>query len=170
LGFGSQHSSLCGPALVGTTAGASFAATKLAAATAEVACPSRDFSKFMDAFSEDVRLQKRFTRFPLEYRYLDAHLIGTEKENDAAKKQMIESFEAMPFGFGGGKGTSLFPNRLERTKKNLATKLVPPENGERSSNDKNVLLFEPNTGNGTYYRFRRERGCWYLYLIDSRSV
>jgi len=141
-----------------------------AASKGEVACPSREFSKFMDAFSEDVRVQKRFTRFPLEYRYLDAHLIGTEKENDAAKKRMVQSFETIPFRFGKGQSAGVFPNRLERKKNRLATKLVPPAEGKASSDDTNVMLFEPDTGNVTYYRFRRDKTCWFLYLIDSQSV
>jgi hypothetical protein len=151
-------------------AAAEIAATPNPPSKGEVACPSREFSKFLDAFSEDVRIQKRFTRFPLEYRYLDAHLIGTEKENDAAKKQMIPSFEKIPFRFGKGESAGIFPNRIERKKKRLATKVVTPENGKASSDDKTLLLFEPDTGNNTYYRFRRDKACWSLYLIDSQSL
>jgi len=143
----------------------SAAKTKVAATAGDVACPSQIFSQFLEAFSEDVRVQKRFTRFPLEYRYLDAHLIGSEKEDDAEKKRMIKSFEMIPF-----RSKKLFPNRIERKKRRLETKLVSPENGKTSSDDQHLLLFNPNAGERTHYRFNRDKTCWYLYLIEDRST
>src|SRR5262245_40537226 len=104
--------------------------TNLAATKGDIPCPSREFSKFIVAFTEDVRVQRTFARFPLEYRYVDAALVGTKEESSASKKRMIPSFEKSPFRFGEKKTVKLFPNEIERKKSRLEIKQMPSSNKE----------------------------------------
>lgn len=39
----------------------------------QVACPSRDFSEFIKAFSENTEMQAAFTKYPLQQQRLDAN-------------------------------------------------------------------------------------------------
>jgi len=63
--------------LVGACAGGEPAQQIAYATKANVACPSQDFSKFMQAFSDSADLQRRFTSLPLEYGRLDTGALGT---------------------------------------------------------------------------------------------
>ncbi len=139
-----------------------------AAAKSQGSCPSQEFSKFIEVFLESVVVQRKFTRFPLEYRYIDARLIGGAPDDEIEKKQFIKSFDQIPFrSRTNPKEIWLIANSRERKKFRWVMEIDPPEPDE---NEKEVALKTPDTGDITYYYFRRYRDCWYLFVVDNKST
>src|SRR5262249_31512014 len=66
--------------LAGAWAGGGSAQQMTQTTKASVACPSQDFSKFMQSFSDSAEVQRRFTSLPLEYGQLDTSALGTPQE------------------------------------------------------------------------------------------
>lgn len=46
-------------------------ATRVRVGTVQMACPAEEFSASIHAFSNDVTIQKAFTKYPLKYQWLD---------------------------------------------------------------------------------------------------
>jgi hypothetical protein len=118
-------------------------------------CPSNDFRAFSSAFAESTVVQKRFTRFPLEYRFLDTTTIDTEE-----KIRLIASFDEPPFKFG------FFPNRGYRSSSGLEIKTEI----DIKSGVGDLILFKPDTDAVVVFRFHRDGGCWVLYQIDNKTL
>src|SRR5262245_4659891 len=145
-----------------------------AAAKASVACPSQDFSKFMQVFSESADVQRRFTSLPLEYgQLIDPGALDPSREYTPRK---IETFEKIPL-FVRQDGGIIFPSKSGRTKdrilmKEQTGKPESPEypNQRRSPDDRVVVLFIENTGFHIYYRFAKSEGCWFLLAIHDFSA
>lgn len=109
-------------------------APKPAAPKSQASCPSLEFGKFIAIFSENVAVQRRYTRFPLEYRYIDLSLIGTKREAEAFKKRSFKSFEEVPFRSRiNKKVVSLIANSSERKRFRLKMKIDQKESGETKS-------------------------------------
>jgi hypothetical protein len=146
---------------------------KAEAPKASVACPSQDFSKFLQVFSDSAGVQRRFTRLPLEYGQVDVGSVGTAQEYT---RRMIGTFEKIPT-FDRQNGGTIFPTKSKRTREHLLTKEVTgvredPEYPEesRSPEDGVVMLFIEDTGFHIYFRFARLEGCWFLHAIHDKSA
>jgi hypothetical protein len=118
-------------------------------------CPSNDFRAFSSAFAESTLVQKRFIRFPLEYRFLDTAAINTEE-----KTRLISSFDEPPFEFG------FFPDRGYRSARGLETAIET----DAKSGDGDLTLFKPDTDAVVVFRFHRDGGCRALYQIDNKTL
>ena len=159
--------------LVGACAGGEPAQQIAEATKANVACPSQDFSKFMQAFSDSADVQRRFTSLPLEYGRLDTGALGTPQEYTP---RTIETFERIPT-LDRQSGGTIFPSKSKRTRGHLLMKEVTgkpegPEypNERRSPDDRIIMLSIADTGFHIYYRFTKSEGCWFLHAIHDKST
>jgi hypothetical protein len=160
--------------VVVTACAGTGSAQQLAEATkASVACPSQDFSKFMQVFSDSADVQRRFTWLPLEYGQVDVGALGTSQEYT---RRMIGTFEKIPT-LDRQSGGAIFPNKSKRTRGHLLMKEVTgkPESPEypeerRSPDDRVVMLSIADTGFHIYYRFTKSEGCWFLHAIHDKST
>jgi hypothetical protein len=144
------------------------------ATKASDACPSQDFSKFMQAFSDSADMQRRFTSLPLEYGQVDMESLGTDHEK--YNLRMIETFETIPT-LDRRDGGTIFPRKSRRTKGRLLMRDVTgePERPEfpkerRSPEDRVAILYIDSTGFQIYYRFAKSEGCWFLRAIHDKST
>jgi hypothetical protein len=134
-------------------------------------CPSREFSVFFKVFSTRSDVQRKFTRFPLEYGVLD-------QEGDYEfKTKLIERFEDVPLLEDG----VIFPDEKQKKKGELRVKVImrgnfkpgpnaDPEEVIKDTESATVTLFVPDTGFRIHYRFRRDSRCWFLYGISDRAI
>jgi hypothetical protein len=155
------------------------AAPSVQAVAADSACPSADFAGFLHAFSQRVVLQRRYTRFPLEFGLQD--LSRSSDADEGFKKSTIYSFETMP-NYDPESGT-VFPTPMRIEKFGLKTEIITIKNS-KTSRDKNVFPEEiinapagvtvavtlPDSGVLVFYRFKKVRGCWFLYAVSDRST
>jgi hypothetical protein len=142
-------------------------------AGAQNACPSREFSRFLRAFSNSAEVQQKFTKLPLEYGQFDATALGTEQDYE---RRTIKSFEKIP-SFDSHNGGIVIPSESQR--KGERELLVVEARGrredpeyplERKSRDDMVArLFVDDTGFHIYYRFQWVDGCWFLRAIHDKS-
>ena len=160
-------------ALAGACAGGEMPQQMAETTKASVACPSQDFGKFMQAFSESADLQRRFTSLPLEYGQLDTSALGTPQEYIP---RMIETFEKIPT-LDRQSGGTIFPGKNRRTRDHLLMKEVTgkPESPEypnehRSPGDRIIMVSIADTGFHIYYRFMKSEGCWFLHAIHDKSI
>jgi hypothetical protein len=137
-------------------------------------CPSADFAAFLRAFSESPILQRRYTSFPLEFGLYDPG-------RDEFKKSKIASFEKIP-NYDRVDRT-VFPTSARFKEFELKLKVFTDKN-TKTEKDENVfqeqIVRDPNivsvevrisdTGVLVFYRFRKTKGCWYLYLIADHST
>ena len=141
---------------------------------ANARCPAQDFGRFLDVFSDSPNLQRRFTRFPLEFgEVIDPGYAEPSREFSI---RMIESYDKIPL-FDRGDGGRIFPSR---TKRNRGDLVIVRERGMREKpefpderddpDDEVVLLFFGNTGFGVYFRFLRDGNCWFLQAIHDKSA
>ncbi len=134
-------------------------------------CPSQDFGEFLRSFAESVEIQRRFTQLPL---------IHTLRDLDPPPKLIttkIAVFEKIEPNFPEDNG-SVFPSAATRSArdysivvKNGTSGYFSIEEARRSNvgakaRGASVFLYIENTDSGVYYRFKRERNCWFLYEID----
>jgi hypothetical protein len=153
----------------------SCAAQQIAEATkASVACPSQDFSQFMQVFSDSADVQRQFTALPLEYGQVDMKSLGTGREK--YNLRMIETFEEIP-SLDRRDGGTIFPSKSRRTKGRLLMRDVTgePERPEfpkerRSPEDRVAILYLEGSGFHIYYRFAKSQGCWFLRAIHDKST
>jgi hypothetical protein len=158
--------------------GSAFAAPesappKVEVPTPSIACPSQEFTKFLQTFSDSANVQRRFTRLPLEYGEVDLAFLGTAQEYS---RRMIGTFEKIPT-FDRQNGGTIFPSKSKRTREHLLIKELnglreDPEYPEesRSPDDAVVVLFIEDTGFHIYFRFARFEGCWFLHAIHDKST
>jgi hypothetical protein len=90
------------------------------AVAADSACPSADFAEFLNAFSQRVVLQRRYTRFPLEFGLQDLSRLNDADEG--FKKSTIHSFEKMP-NYDPESG-AVFPTPMRIEKFGLKTEII----------------------------------------------
>ena len=139
------------------------------------ACPSAEFAGFLHAFSARPDLQRRYTRFPLEFG------LRLGDPDDGYKKSTIHSFEKIPNYYPKNRTVFPTPERIEKfgmrteitTIKNSKTakdKNVFPEEIISDSAVVTVLVTLPDSGVLVFYRFRKMQGCWFLYAISDRST
>jgi hypothetical protein len=133
-----------------------------------IACPARDFGKFLEAFSDSADVQRRFTSLPLEFGLADPGNPAQEYT-----RRMIGAFEKIP----GQSGGRIFPSKSQRTRghvlmNDMTGEAEVPEYPEerRSPDDRVVKLSMAETGFHIYYRFAQSEGCWFLRAIHDKST
>ena len=158
-----------------TKASAPTASTsKSGSPKANARCPAQDFGRFLDLFSDNPNLQRRFTRLPLEFgEVIDP---GYPEPSREFSVRMIESFDKIPL-LDRGDGGRIFPSRTKRNRDDL---VIVRERGMREkpefpderdeADDEVVLLFVGNMGFGVYFRFSRDGNCWFLQAIHNKSA
>ena len=138
------------------------------------ACPSSEFGKFLRAFSDSAKVQRQFTKFPLEHGQLDLAASDTDQ---SYKLRTITSFEAIP-SFDSHHGGIIIPSETQRAKAKvrlvIQSKGAPedPEYPEERKlpEDMAAKLYIEDTGFHVYYRFQWLDGCWYLRAIHDKST
>lgn len=119
--------------------------------TAEERFFDEAFEGLLNAFGDNVDVQKAFTRFPLARRHLDK---SAPLEPAPVDEQLPHDKVEFP----------VFPNKQARARQRLSLKVR-----ERTSNRVEVVLWEEDTGHLIVFVFERS-ACWRLVLIDDRSV
>ena len=139
------------------------------AAKPSISCPSQEFSKFLQAFTDSADVQRQFTSLPIEYVLLDG---GGGGEYTLRMLGTFEEILALHRPSGG----PIFPSKTERTRGRLVTKDVTGQHaGEghpeerKSPGDRVVMLGIKNSGFVIYYRFAKSNGCWFLHAIHDKS-
>jgi hypothetical protein len=146
---------------------------KTEASKAAPRCPAKDFGRFLELFSDSPNLQRRFTRFPLEYgEVIDP---GYPQPSREYVQRMIESYDKIPV-LDRRDGGRIFPSKTKRNRDDL---VIVQERGMREEpefpderivpDDDVVLLFVGSTGFGVYFRFGRTGNCWILESIHDKS-
>src|SRR5262245_32719968 len=160
--------------LVGPAVTSLQSAQQKSDAPKNVRCPSKHFGRFLELFSDNPNLQRRFTRLPLEYgEVIDP---GYPEPSREYYQRMIESFETIPL-FDRRDGGRIFPSRAKRNRDDLVIEwergmLEKPEFPDEriSPDDDVVLLFVGGTGFGIYFRFAQTGNCWFLEAIHDKST
>ncbi len=116
-----------------------------------ISCPAADFSVFMRAFSNDVDVQKAFTKSPLKNQRLD---IDAEPE----PRIVIQNLGRHQIQF------PVLPLREERGNQLLEISV----DGVTADSAK-VTLFKPDTDYQIYYFFEKS-ACWKLVRIENWSL
>ena len=117
----------------------------------QIACPSRDFSEFIQAFSENTEIQVAFTQYPLLEQRLD---INAEPEPKPVVRKLRRDQVSFP----------VFPNEAERRKQSLVLRI-----DEKKSNHVKLTLVKADTDYQVNYFFSRD-SCWRLKRIEDRSL
>ena len=117
----------------------------------QIACPSRDFSEFIQAFSENTAMQVAFTQYPLLEQRLD---INAEPEPKLVVRKLRRDQVSFP----------VFPNEAERRKQSLVLRI-----DEKKSNHVKLTLVKEDTDYQVNYFFSRD-SCWRLKRIEDRSL
>jgi hypothetical protein len=146
---------LLAPALAAETRArptASSSATKLDQTNFNVACPSKDFDRFLPAFSERADIQTRYTHLPLQYgEYAD---ISGNRIRWRRIRRMREIPQFIP------ETGMVLRSESQRADKGLSLSI---ENGDREQLREAAMLFEG--GGDIRYHFTLMEDCWYLYAI-----
>ncbi|MBF0183461.1 MAG: hypothetical protein HQM06_03600 [Magnetococcales bacterium] len=113
-----------------------------------IACPSTDFTKFIQIFIHDITIQKKFTKFPLK------KLIFDHNEWPESKEVIISSDQI-----------NLFAQLREDNEKNkLFIRL-----DKVTYNTAEITLTDGDSGYLVYYFFEKD-DCWYLIGIEDWST
>lgn len=117
----------------------------------QAACPSRDFSEFIKAFSENTEVQAAFTKYPLQQQRLDAN---AEPEPKPVVRKLRRDQVSFP----------VLPNEAERKKQSLVLRI-----DEKKSNHVKLTLVKGDTDYQVNYFFSRN-SCWRLERIEDWSL
>lgn len=155
-------------------------------------CPSTDFSAFFHDFSEKVIVQKIFTRFPLVYGKVDLLSLPSPGIGYPFRKEKINSYDKIQtlnhdnglifhdekertvdrplggelhFAMKDGLTDDFRDGAMEDFRKASENFVIG-----RKSKVVTVVLYLNESGFQVYYRFKNERGCWFLIRIDDKST
>jgi hypothetical protein len=124
---------------------------KQASSSEATACPSQEFTEFLEAFSESKEVQKAFIRYPLVQQQVDAAA-------DPEPKPFVRSLERHQVTF------PVLPNKAERKAQSLVLRV-----DQLASREAKLTLFKSDTDYQVSYFFRRG-ACWELERIDDASL
>ena len=116
-----------------------------------VACPSREFTKFLKAFTEHKDIQMAFTKFPLKRQQLDLNV-------DPEPKPVIKILGRHQIEF------PLIPGELERKAKSLTLRI-----DKVTSKRAKLTLLKIDTDYQVSYFFSKS-GSWKLERIEDWSL
>lgn len=114
-------------------------------------CPGRDFSGFIQAFSESREVQQAFTRYPLQQLRLDS---SAEPEPKPVVSQLGRDQVVFP----------VLPNAAERKQQSLRLSVE-----KRQANSVKLTLLKADSGYQVSYVFRRT-SCWQLVRMEDWSL
>ncbi len=123
-----------------------------AAAKPTVSCPGEDFTTFFKKFSNDVNIQRAFTKYPLRIKELD---LSAAPEVKKVVKHLRSDQVHFP----------VFPLKAERERKSLD---IINGTGRYLNENRKIILIQPNTDYLMLYEFVKN-DCWYLSSTDNRS-
>lgn len=117
----------------------------------QLACPSQDFSAFLNAFAERVEVQRAFTTYPLQKQHLES---GADPEPKPVVRNLSRSQVSFP----------VIPAASERKLKQLTLRAEPV-------GDSAVKLFlvKADTDYQVVYFFNKD-ACWRLDRIEDGSL
>lgn len=116
----------------------------------ENSCPAQTVGMFLEIFSNDLDIQKKFTYFPIKYRYVDTEAL-------AITTIRFSTFPRFPYKWKSG---GIFPNHADRSGQGLNSYEVISKGNRiivKITNDINL--------SGVDYYFIKSGTCWKLYLI-----
>ena len=113
-------------------------------------CPSQNFNQFLKAFENNVSIQKRFTKNPLQWRnYADSYETPTI---------VLKSVKNITW--------PIMPNATEQKSQALSVKTKTLNSG-----GKKVFIGSVNGDDYIMnYYFYRQSGCWQLKRVDDLSL
>jgi hypothetical protein len=117
-----------------------------------IKCPSQDFSLFLRVYTENIAVQKVFTKNPVEKLQLD---LDAEPE----PKPIVSILRHKKIAF------PLIPNNIDRQKNNLVFSIE--KNKEKKIK---LLLTKPDTDYQVVYFFDNNDTCWVLDRIEDWSL
>lgn len=118
-----------------------------AAAKPTVSCPGEDFTTFFKKFSNDVNIQRAFTKYPLRIKELD---LSAAPEVKKVVKHLRGDQVHFP----------VFPLKAERESKSI--EIMDDLNSEK-------VLYQPGKDYLMAYKFVND-SCWYLSSIENQSL
>jgi len=122
-----------------------------ASAGDRISCPSQDFDKFIQIFSESKDVQMRFTKYPLKQLQLN---LAAEPEPKPIVQELWRDQVLFP----------VMPDEAERKQKSLVLHI-----DDRKSNHVELILEKDDTDYKINYFFSRD-SCWYLERIENWSL
>ncbi|ALR07574.1 hypothetical protein XFHB_12770 [Xylella fastidiosa] len=137
---------LCVAHTVAAVAPASAAEHVQAAAKPTVSCPGENFKAFSKKFSNDVNIQRAFTKYPLRIKELD---LSAAPEVKKVVKHLRSDQVHFP----------VFPLQEERQRKSIEMNDDP---------NLTMMLYQSGKDDVMVYAFVKD-DCWYLSSIDNRS-
>lgn len=123
---------------------------KIGGNTADVACPSNEFSAFLAAFSERADVQKTFIQQPLQL----VTTVAGDPEPEMEKRSVSGDQIKFP----------IIPDRVKREADGLALTVK-----EERGNNATAILQKPNTDYVFEYQFVRGQ-CWRLAEVSDFSL
>nr|WP_279583422.1 hypothetical protein [Xylella fastidiosa] len=112
-----------------------------------VSCPGEDFTTFFKKFSNDVNIQRAFTKYPLRIKELD---LSAAPEVKKVVKHLRGDQVHFP----------VFPLKAERESKSI--EIMDDLNSEK-------VLYQPGKDYLMAYKFVND-SCWYLSSIENQSL
>ena len=119
--------------------------------TSQNICPGNTFEEFALNFSNNQRIQEKYTHIPL----VKIELEEGSEEPESVKKLLTRKEIVFP----------VIDNENNRISKGLEIKIIG--NGLKF---KKIKLFKPDSGYQIYYFFEEKNKCWHLIEIDDQSM
>ena len=117
----------------------------------KASCPAQKFDQYIEAFADDVMVQRTYTKTPLK----STALVDAEPEPRAVTRWLGKSQIRFP----------LMPSLVEQHEKRLQLWIGPPLPQVR-----NVELLGADTGYAVQYRFEYQSACWILTSMTDQSL
>lgn len=114
-------------------------------------CLYGDFPQFLRAFADDVDLQKRHIKYPLNSKYVDANAWPEPK-------QVTQSLRKNQIHF------PVIPSEFERRKQSLGMRVI-----RLQGDDYEVSVYKEDAGYKVSYFFSKNI-CWTLVRINDESI
>jgi len=115
-------------------------------------CPSQKFDRFIKAYANSERLQRRFTVFPLTFSG-----IATDTYDYDPKPAILQEQDA---------DFPLLPLQAERKRSNIRVKEIVRGEGKATVH----LSIPDSDAYDVDFVFTRREGCWFLTRIDNASL
>lgn len=122
-----------------------------ASTTSEATCPASDFKAFIQEFSDDQNIQKKFTKYPLE---------KIESTNQTTEEPTIVSLKLNRNQIH----FPITPSNQDRDKQNLEMRI-----DNISTSMASITLVKPDTDYQIRYQFWKG-SCWMLERIEDDSL
>ncbi|QAU24623.1 hypothetical protein EO087_11990 [Dyella sp. M7H15-1] len=116
-----------------------------------VACPSRNFDKFLQAFADDVAIQRAYTQVPLK----STEFMHANPEPVPRTQWLRLADIRFP----------IMPSKADQEAYRAKTTIRKP-----SKNGRSVKVSGTDNGALVVYEFGFRAGCWMLISVDDQSM